>query len=521
MTDRADWFDPSFLSPHGFCLSWQPGLLSLHAISDLTISLCYIAVGGVIFTFGRRRPDMGPGALYNSLAIVFGLCGLTHLSEIVVLWHPLYVEQGLLKAFTAVASLPTLVIILKLMPHALKIASPAQLAEVNQRLNQEIAFGIVREERLVKLSMALEQSPAMVVITDTEGVIEYVNAAFTQISGYPADEVLGRTPSIVRSENTPHEMHDVMWRALSEGREWRGEMEDCRKDGQSFWVSVSISPIRNDIGAITHFVAVEMDITERKLAEQQMADARALAEIASKAKTEILANMSHELRTPLNAIIGFSDTVLAGIFGPMSNDKQREYLDDIKSSGIHLLTLINDVLDVAAIEAGRLELHEDVVELGELMMTCIRLVEARAEKGEVQIMLIPGPIPRLRADERRIKQVVLNLLSNAVKFTPKGGKVQIEVDCTLDGDLDILVRDNGIGMSSRDLQKAKEPFGQVDSTLQRRYEGTGLGLPLSISLVEEHGGQVFIDSAPGFGTTVTVQLPASRIERDGKEQSMV
>jgi len=511
MAAPAEWLATSSFSPHGFCLSWQPGLLELHALSDAVTSVCYMAVGFLIFQFGRRRPDMGPKALFNALAVVFVLCGFVHASDIVVLWLPLYVEQGLLKAVTAAGSLPVLIILIRLLPQAATLPSPAQMAEVNRSLSEEVALGHEREQQLRKLSMAVEQNPAMVLITDTRGVIEYVNTAFSRISGYPAAEVLGQTPALFRSGTTAVEVYRAMWFSLNRGEEWRGELEDRRKDGAAMWISLTISPVRAANGVVTHFVAISQDISERKAAERQMAEARFQAETASRAKTEILANMSHEFRTPLNAIIGFSETIMTGVFGPLNNDKQLEYLRDINASGVHLLALINDVLDVAAIEARHMDLHESWVDLGALVTACVRLVDLRAVKGRVRINVTADTIPAIRADERRIKQVLLNLLSNAVKFTNEGGTVVIAATRTPDGGLELAIADSGIGMSPAELVKAKEPFGQVDSSLRRRYQGTGLGLPLSIGLIEEHGGQVLIDSVPGVGTTVKIRLPAERV----------
>ena len=504
-------FEADAFSPHGFCLAWQPGLLATHAVSDAVMSFCYLVVSGIIFVFGQRRPDMGPATLYYSLSIVFAMCGATHLFDILVLWLPYYPEQGVLKALAAMASLPALAVSIKLLPQALAAPSPAQLEAVSQRLQEEIAISGVREAHMRRLSMAIEQSPTMVMITDTHGVIEYVNAAFSAMSGYSAQEVVGHKPSVIRSSATPYAVHHALWSALQLGEEWRGELEDLRKDGSSFWVAATISPVRDEAGAITHYVAAEQDITGRKLAERQASEARLQAEMASKAKTELLANMSHELRTPLNAIIGFSDAMHTELFGPLGHPKYKEYAEDIHASGEHLLALINDILDVSAIEAGKLQLSEEAVNLGLVIDACLRLMAGRASNGGVQLLRSDGQAPLVTADERRIRQVILNLLSNAVKFTPQGGEVTIKLAQEDTGDVTITVTDSGIGMSPADIAKALEPFGQVDSVLHRKYEGTGLGLPLSIGLVEMHGGRLVIDSARHKGTSVTVRLPAARV----------
>ena len=236
------------------------------------------------------------------------------------------------------------------------------------------------------------------------------------------------------------------------------------------------------------------------------------AQLASRAKTEFLSSTSHELRTPLNAIIGFAHTLRTGVFGQMASPKHDEYLEDIQTSGEHLLSLINDILDVSAIEEGQLKLDEDALDLHAIADSCLQLVSGRAQKGHVRVVnTISKAMPKLWADERRLKQIVLNLLSNAVKFTPELGKVKITATQTEDGALALTVSDTGIGMTEEDLLKAMTPFGQVDGGLDRKNEGTGLGLPLTQGLVELHGGRLAFDSAPGEGTAISAVFPKERV----------
>jgi len=232
------------------------------------------------------------------------------------------------------------------------------------------------------------------------------------------------------------------------------------------------------------------------------------AESANRTKSEFLANMSHELRTPLNAIIGFSQIMREGMFGPVENQRYAEYVADIHRSGEHLLALVNDILDISKVEAGRLELALDFVDLAALIRVCIDTVAGRAREGQVAVIYdTPADLPPIVADEIRLKQILLNLLSNAVKFTNADGQVCVAVSSGPDG-TEIRVRDSGIGMRPDEIEIAMQPFRQLDGSLARKYEGTGLGLPLTKCLVELHGGTLDIASAPGAGTTVTVWLPA-------------
>ena len=238
--------------------------------------------------------------------------------------------------------------------------------------------------------------------------------------------------------------------------------------------------------------------------------AHAEADAASRAKSEFLANMSHELRTPLNAIIGFAEVIERETFGP-TGARYREYASDIHGSGRHLLQVINDILDLAKVEAGQMLLHEARLDPALVMQGCVRLIKPRAAKTNVRLYTAFDPnLPVLLADEARLRQIALNLLSNAVKFTKPGGRVSISTGLDSAGGITIAVADTGIGMTPEEVRIALEPFRQVMSSLSRSNEGTGLGLPLTKTLVELHSGRLDIASVPGRGTTVTVTFPPSR-----------
>ncbi len=262
------------------------------------------------------------------------------------------------------------------------------------------------------------------------------------------------------------------------------------------------------------FVAIIADISERKFAEKAVHAAKEEAERANRTKSEFLANMSHELRTPLNAIIGFSELIKDETFGPVGSTKYRDYVDDINASGKHLLAVINDILDLSKIESGTDELHEDSIEISETANAIMKLVMGLAQTGNVALeLIVSDDIPALHADERKVKQILLNLLSNAIKFTPDGGKVTLKIWSRAESGYVFQVIDTGIGIAFEDIPKALAPFQQIDSNLNRKHEGTGLGLPLTKSLVEMHGGYLDLQSKVGVGTTVTIRFPAERIVR--------
>jgi signal transduction histidine kinase len=238
--------------------------------------------------------------------------------------------------------------------------------------------------------------------------------------------------------------------------------------------------------------------------------AKESADTSNRLKSQFLANMSHELRTPLNAIIGFSQLIETEVFGP-GLPRYRDYATDIHGAGAHLLSLINDILDISRAEAGKLDLRLETVDLAGLIQECAHLMRGRAEEQNLRLTLEIASLPPLLIDRLRVKQVLLNLLSNAIKFTPKGGVVTIEADRNAKGGVGICVRDTGIGIAPEMIPIAFEPFRQIDSYLSREYEGTGLGLSLVKTLIELHDGAVAMESTPKKGTSVFISFPASRV----------
>ncbi|RAU22067.1 hypothetical protein CU669_10285 [Paramagnetospirillum kuznetsovii] len=266
-------------------------------------------------------------------------------------------------------------------------------------------------------------------------------------------------------------------------------------------------------GANGH-IGVLIDVTERARTETELRNAKRLADEATKAKSEFLATMSHELRTPLNAILGFSEMITMQAREDECSPRHRDYAASIYESGAHLLAIINDILDISAVEAGRLTLHFEDVDVESLVQSAERLIQVRAEKRNLRLdMDLTNAPTTIRTDARRLKQILINLLGNSVKFTAEGGWVTLRVGRTPEGGITFGVVDNGIGMDGDGISKAMTLFGQVDSRLARKYEGTGLGLPLSLHLAESLGGSMAVDSVLGQGTTITVTLPPSCVIR--------
>ena len=369
-----------------------------------------------------------------------------------------------------------------------------------------------RDAERERLAQAVEQAPVSMVLTDPTGAVRYVNPAFSRATGFDRDEVMGRNPRVLKSGYTAPTEYQRLWATLAAGQVWRGEFHNKRKNNELFWEAAVIGPLRDRHGAVTGFVAIKEDITERKTLELDLLTAKEAAEDASQAKSTFLAHVSHELRTPLNAIIGFAEIMDRQLFGPVGDSHYRDYARYIGDSGRHLLALINDILDLSKVEAGRMDMIEDAVDMVAAMDTACTLLRARAESGRVLLSATwNGPAPLLRADARMIRQILLNIISNAVKFTPPEGRVTVTGRRDADGAPVIEVADTGPGMTETELSVALAPFGQLRTLTPPAESGSGLGLPLAKSLTELHGGSLTLSSRPHAGTTVTIRFPADRV----------
>ncbi len=381
------------------------------------------------------------------------------------------------------------------------------------------------EERLRKLSQAVEQSPNAILITDTAGAIEYVNEAFCRISGYAVDELLGQNPRLLQSGFTPPEVYEAMWTALSQGGSWNGELINRRKNGEVFIEYQSFSPIRQADGRVTHFLAIKEDITEKKrtaeelaryrlhleelvaertreieLLNAQLAERAVEAESANQAKSSFLANMSHEIRTPLNAITGMVHLLKRDTL----SDRQRERLGKIETAGQYLLALINDILDLSKIEAGKLMLESLPVHVGALVADVASIASERAQAKNLRINVSTEGLPRnLLGDPTRLRQCLLNYATNAIKFTEVGG-VTLRARLFEDrGDQVMLrfeVQDSGPGIPEAVQTRLFGAFEQADNSTTRQHGGTGLGLNITRRLAELMGGDAGVSSRLGEGS---------------------
>ncbi|MCH7864923.1 MAG: PAS domain-containing sensor histidine kinase [Proteobacteria bacterium] len=360
-----------------------------------------------------------------------------------------------------------------------------------------------------RLTGILNIAPEAVVTVGADMNIQIFNQGAERIFGYKADEVLGQPlemliPSRLRDGHGKHidefDRSPETYRLMGQRREIAG----LKKDGTEFPASASVSKLEIDGEKI--FTVMLRDITEQKQADDALVAAKEEAETASRAKSEFLAAMSHDLRTPLNAILGFADILRGQYFGPI-DDKYREYADDIHSSGEHLLELVNDILDLSTIEAGKQALVREKLAIEEVIAECAKIISEKARFYGIDLITkVPKNLPSLYADRRATKQILLNLLSNAVKFTPEGGKVTLSAK-GLKGKTVFMVADSGKGIPAEELPGLTDPFTRGERDPYVAEKGWGLGLTITKSLVDLHDGTLDIKSKVGKGTTVTVTLP--------------
>ncbi|HEY3287997.1 MAG TPA: PAS domain S-box protein [Gemmatimonadaceae bacterium] len=413
------------------------------------------------------------------------------------------------------------------------IRKPGQEHESHVCMIEDIGARIAAEEELRKLSRAVEQSQASIVITNVKGDIEYVNEAFLLRSGYARDEILAQNPRILNSGETPRGTYDALWQTLRHGETWTGEFINRKKDGSTYVEQAVISPLRQPDGTITHYVAVKEDITDQKRLTAELArhrdhlmelveertreleEARLLAESANKAKSAFLATMSHEIRTPLNGVIAMAEMLALRPLTPEDLDSTKTIL----RSAHNLLAVINDILDFSKIEAGKLELDVSDISLRQVAEDVLASLHPVAAASDVDLTVdVASAVPSfVRGDATRLRQVVMNLGGNAIKFsrgrTDVRGQVGIFIGVASTAPLrvSLTVRDNGIGMTPETLGRLFTSFTQAEASTTRRFGGTGLGLAITKRLVDLMEGTIEVETAPGTGSTFTVILPVAAV----------
>ncbi|WP_341705085.1 ATP-binding protein [Ferrovibrio sp.] len=554
MSVIADFFATDGFMPHGVCLLWKPEVFWLHLVSDLLIAASYFAIPAILLDLAIRRTDLVPRGILALFSAFILLCGLTHLFGVWVLWNPDYGVEGLAKAATGVVSLATAAALVPAVRWARLVPGAGQWATLNADLNREIADRRAAEAQVRALNAELELrirartaeleeanarlrreiddrrhaerrfrdvaalSADWIWETDGDLVYTYMSDQVERVTGMAAGEYVGHSRIALFGDIGSDYFLQQHVGDLQARRPFSDFVQWLNRPRGLVCISMSGMPRYDDAGHFIGYIGIGRDVTEeqtqrRRLEEmnEALAAARDQALRASTSKSSFLAHMSHELRTPLNAVLGFSEVMKEQLLGPLE-DRYRAYAAHIYDSALHLLSLINDVLDLSKIEAGAYELHETGIELAALAGRAIRQVEAEARRAGIAVALdCATGLPQVRADQRAVFQIYLNLLSNAVKYSAAGGQVRVFARLEENGGIAFGVRDTGIGMTADEIDKALQRFGQVENVMTRDRQGTGLGLPLVRELALLHGGSVEIESEPGEGTIVTVRFGADRV----------
>ncbi|MCX7086930.1 MAG: PAS domain S-box protein [Methylococcales bacterium] len=657
-------FHSKGMMPHGYCFLWNPVLLWVFVVSNITTALAYFSIPIALSVFVYLRKDVKFKRILLLFSLFIFACGITHLLSVVTIWTPLYGLTAIADVFVAIISVITAIMLWPLIPKALRIPNPSSLLLANKKLADEIRYhqetkaqleqlnielerlvvlrtqelqeseallrlsqisagigsweadlvnnkqiwsenctamlglsavidptwddfialvhpedqqhvtnatqshielgtkydveyrivtpdgnthwmrsngqverdsagsptfmrGVVQditerkanENQLRKLSLAVEQSPESIIITNINAQIEYVNDTFVHLTGYPREEIIGKSPSFLQSGTTSPSTYASLWNTLNQGLIWKGVFYNRGKNGTELIQSAIISPLRQADGRITHFVSVQEDITEKthntveldnyrhhleELVDTrttEMNNAREQADAANQAKSAFLANMSHEIRTPMNAIIGMNHLLRRAGATP----EQVERLDKIDNASQHLLTIINDILDLSKIEAGKLQLESTDFHLSSIFDNVASLIGGTAQHKGISISIDTDSVPLwLRGDPTRLRQALLNYAGNAVKFTAFGS---IALSATLleDQGNSLFVRfdvtDTGLGISPSQQAHLFQAFEQADSSTTRKHGGTGLGLTITRRLAQLMGGDVGVNSVLSVGST--------------------
>ncbi len=508
--------------PHVYCLRLAE-VIWLHIASDALIAVAYFLIPVAIVQLIRRRKDLE----FSGLFVLFGsfilACGATHVLNIVTVWYPVYRLDGVIKAITAMVSLLTAIALFRLLPQAVALPSPS-------RLRQEIRERLIAEESLRDLNATLErrvdqrthdlavsnarfQAAARAVgdilwTNDPNGEMngDQPEPGWADLTGQSAEDYRGFGWSKAVHPDDAGPTIDAWHRAVGARSNFEFEHRVLRRDGVWRTFSIRAVPVLNDFGEILEWVGVHHDTTDDRAREAELNAAKLAAEEASRAKSIFLACMSHELRTPLNAIIGYSELLTEQSFARGESEPLSD-LNRIRSAGRHLLSLIDSVLDLSKIEAGKMELFVESINVGSFLSDVKSIVEPLSKSNGNRLEFHVDPrMSTLVADQTKLRQALLNLLSNACKFTNEG---TVELTATLGdrGRAVFRVRDTGIGLSGDQLERIFEPFAQADTSIRQNYGGTGLGLSLSRRFVELMGGNLTGESALGKGSTFTLSLP--------------
>lgn len=362
------------------------------------------------------------------------------------------------------------------------------------------------QEQLRILSRAVHQNPASIIITDFDGNIEYINPKFQEVTGYSLDEIKGKNPRILSSGLKPASEYEALWKTIKAGNDWTGEFQNKKKNGEIYWASALISPVKDNEGNITHFLGLQEDITQRKRNESELKAAKEKAEEMNRMKSVFLANMSHELRTPMIGIMGYTET----LYSELKESHLKDMAKTLLKSSSRLKETLNLILDLSRIEANKIEINSTILNIPDTLRETTKLFEIAAVEKNLKLeLIIKDENIYSMLDRRMFIQIIENLINNAIKYTDEG-KVVITARKKVENEKEfsiIEIEDTGIGIQSENIDIIFEPFRQISEGNARSFEGTGLGLTITKKFVELLGGNIFVTSKLGTGSKFTIKFP--------------
>jgi len=357
-------------------------------------------------------------------------------------------------------------------------------------------------EEVRRLSMAVEQSPVSVIITDITGTILYCNPKHCELTGYSSEEMLGTNPRILKSGKYNKDVYANLWNSITQGEKWSGEFFNKKKNGSFYWESASIAPIKNNEGEILNYIKIGEDITDRKRLENQLSQSILMAEESDRLKTSFLSNLSHEVRTPLNGILGFTNLMLSD---EITDEERKEYGSFVEASGNQLMIMMDNVLKISTIEAGKMSIKFSMFKIEELFLEIETYYSKEIEEKGLEFKIDSSCKSLIHSDKKRIRQVYDNLIRNAIKFT-ETGKITLKAECNEEMVI-LAIQDTGIGIARENQMKIFERFRQLDNFTTREFEGTGLGLAISKEIVTLLGGDIWVESEVGKGAKFIFTIP--------------
>ncbi|AFZ24326.1 PAS domain S-box [Cylindrospermum stagnale PCC 7417] len=509
-----NFFYPGHFIPHGHCYLWKPGLVLLHILSDLLIALAYYSIPIMLVYFVRKRRDVPFDWIFLMFSTFIVACGTTHLMEILTLWYPSYWLSGFLKAITAFVSLGTALALISLLPKALSLPSPAQLATANIALQNEITerkrVEVALRESQQMLQLVIDNIPQFIFWKDKQSVFLGCNRNFAQIAGVSSPEnIIGKTDADLAWNKADADFfreYDCQFMGVN-APEYNIVKPLFRADAKPLWLESNKIPLNDTFGDIVGILGTFEDITERRQAEADIYNALEKEKELIELKSRFISTASHEFRTPLTIILSSAE-LLKNYSHQFSDEKKHKHLQRIQVTVQNMVQLLDDVLFIGKSEAGKQEFKLSLIELVEFCRELVEEIQLSTDKQKI-LFGCQGEYTIVYMDEKLLRQIIMNLLSNAIKYSHPNSNIHFNLICQ-QGEAVFQIQDEGIGIPVAEQAQIFTAFQRASNV--GTISGTGLGLSIVKKAVDLHGGKIIVESKIGVGTKITVAIPRNYSE---------